>query len=214
MELSERIVNAVMDAVMRAGLVEVEVSARHVHLSREDFAKLFGDEAELHAKRPLSQPGEFLAEERVAIVGAKGRKERTAVLGPFRKTTQVELSKSDCVELGVQAPLRLSGDTAGSGSVTIEGPRGSITIAEGAIVAHNHVHLTPEAASSLGIADREHVDVEIFTERPLIFRDVIVRVSEKFNCRMHVDFDEANAALINGFTLGRISKRGARAETK
>lgn len=207
MEISEKIIDAVMEAVTRAGLVEVEVSARHVHLSREDFETLFGEGAEMHPKRPLSQPGQFLSEERVTVIGPKGRKERTAVLGPFRGATQVELSKSDCVDLGVQAPLRESGDTAGSGSVTIEGPRGSITIAEGTIVAHNHVHMTPEAASALGLEDKERVDVEVFTERPLVFTDVIIRVSDRFRCRMHVDFDEANAALISGFTLGRITKR-------
>lgn len=207
MAISEKVVEAVMEVLARSGMIEVEVSARHVHLTREDFETLFGKGAEMHPKRPLSQPGEYLAEERVAIVGAKGRKERTAVLGPYRGFTQVELSKSDCVELGVQAPLRLSGDISGSGSVTIEGPHGSVLLKEGVIVAHNHLHLTPEVASSLNIADREHVDVEVLTERPMVFRDVIVRVSDKFRPRMHVDFDEANAAMINGSAVGLIRKQ-------
>ena len=117
----EQIVSAVMDAVHRAGLVEVEVSARHVHLSQADVEVLFGPGARLEPKRPLSQPGQFLSEQRVTLVGPKGRKERVAVLGPARKATQVELSKSDCMELGVKAPVRESGDVAGSGAITIEG---------------------------------------------------------------------------------------------
>ena len=192
----EQIIQAVLDAIPRAGLVEVEVSARHVHLTREHLEILFGKGAELTPKRPLSQPGQFLSEERVTLIGPKGRKERTAILGPIRPATQVELSKSDCVELGVKAPVRESGD----------GPCGSIKIAEGAIIAHNHVHLTPEVARIMGVTDKQRVSVEVFTDRPVTFRDVIIRVSEKFSCRMHIDFDEANAALVSGFTLGKIIK--------
>ena len=109
----------------------------------------------------------------------EGRKERTAILGPVRPETQVELSKSDCVELGVQAPVRESGDVKGSGSITIEGPCGSIMIHEGAIIAHSHVHLTPEVAEIMGVQDKQHVSVEVLTERPITFRDVIVRVSDR-----------------------------------
>ncbi len=202
----EQIIQAVLSAIPRAGLVEVEVSARHVHLTREHLEVLFGKGAELTPKRPLSQPGQFLSEERVTLVGPKGRKERTAILGPIRPATQVELSKSDCVELGVKAPVRESGDVAGSGSITIEGPCGSLTIEEGVIIAHNHVHLTPEVAQIMGVTDKQRVAVEVFSDRPVTFRDVIIRVSEKFSCRMHIDFDEANAALVSGFTLGKIIK--------
>lgn len=202
----EQIIQAVLSAISRAGLVEVEVSARHVHLTREHLEVLFGKGAELTPKRPLSQPGQFLSEERVTLVGPKGRKERTAILGPIRPATQVELSKSDCVELGVKAPVRESGDVAGSGSITIEGPCGSLTIDEGVIIAHNHVHLTPEVAQIMGVTDKQRVAVEVFSDRPVTFRDVIIRVSEKFSCRMHIDFDEANAALVSGFTLGKIIK--------
>lgn len=146
----EQIIQAVLDAIPRAGLVEVEVSARHVHLTREHLEILFGKGAELTPKRPLSQPGQLLSEERVTLIDPKGRKERTAILGPIRPATQVELSKSDCVELGVKAPVRESGDVAGSGSISIEGPCGSIKIAEGAIIAHNHVHLTPRGCAHYG----------------------------------------------------------------
>lgn len=203
----EQLIQAVMAAIERAGLIEVEVSARHVHLSRDDIEKLFGKGSELTPKRPLSQPGQYLSEERVTLVGPRGKKERVAVLGPARSATQVELSRSDCVELGVKAPLRESGDTAGSGAIVIEGPNGVIEIKEGVIVAQRHVHMTPAAASALGLADKERVAVEVLTERPVTFEDVGVRVSDKFSCRMHIDFDEANAAFVDGFTLGRIKKK-------
>ena len=200
----EEIVSAVLDAVHKARLVEVEVSARHVHLTQRDVETLFGPGAKLEPKRPLSQPGQFLSGQRVTLVGPKGRKERTAVLGPVRGAAQVELSKSDCVELGVKAPLRESGDVAGSGAVTIEGPCGSIHLEEGAIIARNHIHLTTADAELLNLHDKQRVSVAVMTERPVVFRDVVIRVSPNFNCRMHIDFDEANAALVSGFTLGKI----------
>ena len=200
----EEIVSAVLDAVHKAGLVEVEVSARHVHLTQRDVETLFGPGAKLEPKRPLSQPGQVLSGQRVTLVGPKGRKERTAVLGPVRGAAQVELSKSDCVELGVKAPLRESGDVAGSGAITIEGPCGSIHLEEGAIIARNHIHLTTADAELLNLHDKQRVSVAVMTERPVVFRDVVIRVSPNFNCRMHIDFDEANAALVSGFTLGKI----------
>lgn len=200
----ERIIEAVQEAIQRARLVEVEVSARHVHLTDADVETLFGPGAKLIPKRDLSQPGQFLSEQRITLIGPKGKMERTAILGPTRPATQVELSKSDCVALGVKAPVRLSGDVKGSGSVTLEGPCGSITITEGAMIAHNHVHLTPEVAARMELADNQHVSVEVLTDRPVMFRDVIIRVSKQSRCKMHIDFDEANAALVSGFTLGRI----------
>lgn len=204
--MDERIVDAVLEALLKSGVVIVEVSARHVHLSQKDLETLFGAGASLTPKRELSQPGQYLSEERVTIVGAKGRKERTAVLGPVRSATQVELSKTDCAALGVDAPVRESGKTQGSAGITLEGPKGSVVLGEGAIIAHNHVHLTPADALAMGVSDGQHVSVEVLTERPVVFGDVIIRVSEKFRSRMHVDVDEANAALVEGFTLGRIIK--------
>ena len=188
----EQIVSAVMDAVHRAGLVEVEVSARHVHLSQADVEVLFGPGARLEPKRPLSQPGQFLSEQRVTLVGPKGRKERVAVLGPARKATQVELSKSDCMELGVKAPVRESGDVAGSGAITIEGPCGTLELKEGVIIAHNHIHVTAPDSKLLDLKDKQRVSVAVMSERP------------EFSCKMHIDVDEANAALVSGFTLGKI----------
>ena len=130
----EQLIEQVMDTMTKAGLVQVEVSARHVHLTDQDVEVLFGKGAVLHEKRPLSQKGQYLSEERVTLIGPKGKKERVAVLGPVRSATQVELSVSDCVSLGVKAPLRESGDVEGSGPITIEGPAGRISITQGTIV--------------------------------------------------------------------------------
>jgi putative phosphotransacetylase len=204
--MEETIIKTVLEALPKAGLVEVEVSARHVHLTEHDVEVLFGPGAKLIPKRPLSQPGQFLSEQRVTLIGPKGRKERTAVLGPARAYTQVELSKSDCVELGVKAPVRESGHVEGSGSIVVEGPCGSLELKEGAIIAHNHVHLVPETAAIMGLHDKQRVSVEVLTDRPVTFTDVIVRVSEKSANRMHIDFDEANAASVSGFTLGRVQQ--------
>lgn len=205
--MMEKLVSQVVDAIHMAGFVEIEVSAKHVHLSQDDAEVLFGKGARLEAVRPLSQPGQFLSSQRVKLIGPKGTMERVAVLGPVRKATQVELSRSDCVALGVKAPKRESGDIAGSGSIVIEGPCGRLEVREGVIIAHNHIHVTEADSRRLGLQDKERVSVEVYSERPLIFNDVIIRVSKDFSCRMHIDFDEANAASVQGFTLGRIVRR-------
>ena len=204
----EQLIEQVMDTMTKAGLVQVEVSARHVHLTDQDVEVLFGKGAVLHEKRPLSQKGQYLSEERVTLIGPKGKKERVAVLGPVRSATQVGLSVSDCVSLGVKAPLRESGDVEGSGPITIEGPAGSISITQGTIVAHNHIHVPTDVARMLDLKDKEHVSVKILSERPVTFEDVIIRVSDAFTFRMHIDFDEANAASVSGFTLGKIIPHG------
>lgn len=197
------IVDTVLEAIYRAGLVQVEVSARHVHLSQADVEKLF-EHGELTPRRELSQPGQFLAEERVTIIGPKGIKKNVAVLGPVRKETQVELSKTDCAELGVKAHVRESGDVEGSGSIILEGAKESIEIAQGCIVAKNHIHMTPESAARLGLSDKQAVSVRLLTDRQVIFPEVLIRVSGSFRDRMHIDFDEANAGGVEGFTLGQI----------
>lgn len=201
------LVSAVVDAIHMAGFVEIEVSAKHVHLTKEDVEVLFGAGAQLEPARPLSQPGQYLSTQRVKLVGPKGTMERVAVLGPARSATQVELSKSDCVALGVKAPKRESGDLAGSGSITIVGPCGTLEVKEGVIIAHNHIHVTQADSIKLNLKDKERVAVEVYSDRPVIFDDVIIRVSKDFSCRMHIDFDEANAADVRGFTLGRIIRR-------
>ena len=202
-----QLIEKVADLIVESGLVEVEVSARHVHLTQEDVERLFGKGAELHEKRPLSQPGQFLSEERVTLIGPKGKKEHVAVLGPVRSATQVELSISDCVALGVKAPVRESGDLRDAGPIVIETERGRIEAEQAVIVAKSHVHVPPKIAQELKLRDKEHVSVRVLTERPVTFDNVVIRVSDAFRYKMHIDFDEANAAQVSGFTLGRIIKQ-------
>lgn len=202
-----QLIEKVADLIVESGLVEVEVSARHVHLTQEDVERLFGKGAKLHEKRPLSQPGQFLSEERVTLVGPKGKKEHVAVLGPVRSATQVELSISDCVALGVKAPVRESGDLRDAGPIVIEAEGERIEAGQAVIVAKSHVHVPPKIARELKLQDKEHVSVRVLTERPVTFDNVVIRVSDAFRYKMHIDFDEANAAQVSGFTLGRIIKQ-------
>ena len=203
---AEKVVEAVVDEIRTAGLVQIEVSTRHVHLDKESVEALFGVGHKLTPKRELSQPGQYLEEERVDVIGPKGSFKNVAVLGPERKHVQVEVSFSDAFALGINPPIRQSGDTKGSASVTLVGPAGEITIDEGAIVALRHVHMTPEDAERLGLVDNQIVSVEALTDRKLVFEDTVIRVSPKFRTRMHVDVDEAGAAHIAGFALGKIIK--------
>ena len=182
--------------------VIVETSARHVHLSKEDMAKLFGGGAKLTPKRDLSQPGQFLSNERVSIVGSRSRMDNVAVLGPERAASQVEISLTDARTLGVEAPVRESGDVAGSGKIRIEGPAGSVELEEGVIAAKRHIHLTPEDAAKHGLADKQIVKVALNGPRALVFDEVVCRVSEKFATAMHIDVDEANA--VGGVTSGEV----------
>lgn len=175
--------------------VLVETSARHVHLSKEDLETLFGKGYELTVKKNLSQPGQFAAEERVKLVGAKKELAGVSILGPCRKATQVELSLTDARSIGVTAPVRESGDIAGSGACKIVGPAGEIEIKEGVIAAKRHIHMTPADAEKFGVKDAQVVSVKIDTNgRALTFGDVVVRVSDKYALAMHIDTDESNAA--------------------
>lgn len=185
-------------------IIKVETSARHVHLSQQDLETLFGAGYTLTPKRDLSQPGQFLSEERVVIVGPKSKMERTAILGPVRPNTQVEVSFTDARALGVEAPVRESGDIAGSAGMKIVGPKGEIDIKEGVIIAKRHIHFTPEDAEAFGLKDKQIVKVKVAGQRALVFDEVVVRVSPKFQTFMHIDFDEANAAAISGLTDGEI----------
>lgn len=193
---------ALTDRVLENLFVELEASARHVHLTKEQALALFGHG--LTESRPLSQPGQYLAEERVTVVGPRGEFPRVAVLGPARKRGQVELSLTDARSLGIGAPLRLSGDVTGSPGCRLLGPAGEIDLPEGVIVAKRHVHLTPQAAERFHVADGQVVRLAVYTRRPLIFRDVVVRVSGKFAPYAHLDFDEANACGFAPGDLGRI----------
>ena len=188
--------------IMACLFVELEASARHVHVTKEQANILFGHN--LTPKRPLSQPGQFLAQERVAVVGPKGELNNVAVLGPARKEAQVEVSMTDARVLGLQPPIRESGKVAGSPGAVIRSQTGEITIDSGVIIAQRHLHLTPEDAQRFAVADRQVVRLQVFTERPLIFQDVLVRVRPDFATRAHLDFDEANACAMQSGDFGRI----------
>ena len=186
--------------------IPVEVSARHLHLTEEVFETLFGEGKKLNYKRELSQPGEYLCEERVDIVGSKG-KLSLSILGPFRKFTQAEISLTDARSIGVSAPVRGSGDIAGSGACKLVGPAGEVEIKEGVIAAKRHVHTTPADAAKLGVSDNEIVGVKVTTpDRSLIYGDVLVRVNPNFATAMHIDTDESNAAGASGEVFGEIVK--------
>ena len=182
--------------------VELEASGRHVHVTREQAQTLFGHG--LTPRRPLSQPGQYLANERVTVVGPKGTFENVAVLGPERKEAQVEISLTDGRTLGLEAPVRLSGDVSGTPGVTLIGPGGTVTLNQGVIAAQRHIHLTPEDARNFGVKDKHVVKLQTFTARPVIFQDVAVRVSPEFASYVHLDYDEANACGFAKGDLGRI----------
>ena len=178
--------------------VIVETSARHIHVSKEALEALFGAGYELTKKKDLSQPGQFACEEKLVVVGPKGSL-KASILGPVRPATQVEISLTDARSIGVSAPIRESGDVAGSGACKLvnSDTGAEYELTEGVIAAKRHIHLTPEAAAEMGVADKEIVCVKIASdsERATISGDVVVRVSEKFAPAMHIDTDEANAAF-------------------
>ncbi len=172
----------------------VETSARHVHVTQEALETLFGKGASLTKKKDLSQPGQFACEERVTVVGPKKDLANVSILGPVRPANQVELSATDARSIGITAPIRESGDVAGSAPCKLVGPCGEVEMSEGVIVAKRHIHLTPADAEELGVKDKEVVWVKIDTpERKTVFGDVVCRVSEKFAKAMHIDTDESNA---------------------
>lgn len=188
--------------VLRRIFIELEASGRHVHVTKAQAQALFGHP--LTPKRELSQPGQYLANERVTVIGPKGRFENVAVLGPEREAGQAELSMTDARALGIAAPVRQSGDIRNTPGVTLEGKMGAVTLKEGAIVAKRHIHITPEDAALMQVKDKQVVRLRTFTDRPLIFDDVVVRVSPSFQTRVHLDYDEANACGFQNGDLGRI----------
>ena len=190
------------DAVVSRLFVELEASGRHVHVTAEQAKILFGHG--LTTERPLSQPGQYLAKERVRIIGPKGEFRNVAVLGPERQTGQVEISLTDGRILGIDPPVRLSGDVAGSPGITLEGERGSVTLSQGVIAAQRHVHLTPEDAEKFGVKNGQTVRLQTFTARPTVYGDVAVRVSPDFASYVHLDYDEANACGFRKGDLGRL----------
>jgi putative phosphotransacetylase len=184
--------------------VMVEISARHVHVSQKDLEILFGEGYKLTPKKDLSQPGQFACEEKVTIIGAKSQL-KASILGPVRPDTQVELSLTDARSIGVTAPIRESGDVAGSGACKIVGPCGEVELAQGVIAAKRHIHMTVADGEKYGIKDKQIVSVKVDTNgRSLIFGDVVARVSDSYALAMHIDTDEANAALVGPGCIGEI----------
>ena len=184
----------------------IETSARHIHVSEADFKTLFGEDAVLTKKKDLSQPGQFSCFEKLDIIGPKRTLQNVTILGPYRAQTQVELSLTDARHIGVAAPIRESGDLAGSGACRLAGPYGEVELSEGVIAAKRHIHMSPSDAEEFCVNDKEVVSVRVNSpERALIFSDVVVRVSPNYSLAMHVDTDEANAAGLNG-EMGTIVK--------
>ena len=195
-------INGLTEAILKNIFIEMEASGRHVHVTEEQAKTLFGHS--LTPSRPLSQPGQWVAQERVTVIGPKGEFRNVAVLGPERKEAQVEISLTDGRVLGIQPPVRPSGSVADSPGAVLKGPCGEVTLSQGVIAAQRHIHITPGDAQKFGVKDKQMVRLQTYTARPLIFDDVLVRVSGEFATRVHLDFDEANACGYKTADLGRI----------
>jgi putative phosphotransacetylase len=184
--------------------VPVGVSSRHVHLSREDFTTLFGPRENDACTffRDLSQPGQVACQEQVVLIGPKGIIEKVRVLGPTRKQSQVEVAPSDAHRLGIAPPVRDSGDLAGSAGLTLVGPKGTVTLKEGVILAARHIHMHPDDAAHFRVKDKDRVSVKAPGPRGVIYQEVLIRVHSEFRLEFHIDVDEANAVLLkNGDTV-------------
>lgn len=195
---TQKLVDAVLDRIF----IEMEASGRHIHLTKAQSHALFGHS--LTEKRSLSQPGQFLANERLTLQGPKGEFHNVAVLGPERKEAQVEISLTDGRSLGITPPVRLSGDVSESPGAVLIGPMGQIKLNQGVIAAKRHIHITPEKAAVFGVQDKQTVKLQTYTQRPVVFEDVVVRVSPDFDTFVHLDYDEANACGWKSGDLGRI----------
>ena len=198
-EVKKEIVDKIVKRMEREKKpVIVNVSNRHIHLAQQDMERIFGSGYKLKVDRALMQPGEFASQEFVTIKGPKNEIKNVRVLGPVRKFTQVEISRTDTFVLGIDAPLRLSGDIKGSASITVTGPTGTVELKEGCIVAKRHIHFTFKEAEFFNVADGDVLKVKVENEsgRGLIFDNVIARVRENMALEFHVDTDEANAAGI------------------
>jgi len=202
-QLVQKIVEEVLQQVLKNqpsrpddGKIPIGVSARHVHLAQAEVEQLFGENYQLTPKSELSQPGQFAAEETVVIAGPKGSIDRVRILGPARTLTQVEVSWTDAMKLGVKPPLRISGDIKDSSPVTLIGPKGSVVLPEGLIIAQAHIHMSPADSERFQVVDGQSVQIKVQGLRPIILSNVMIRVSERYRLEMHIDTDEANAGLI------------------
>lgn len=200
------IIQEVVSRVKKELFIQVEASGRHIHLCKEHIDMLFGEGYVLNKLKDLSQPGQYACKERVTIKGPKGSIPNVIVLGPARPETQVEVSLTDSSALGLKIPVKESGSIENTPGITITTERGSVVIDKGVIVAKRHIHITPKDAEKFGVKNQEIVSVEVLGKRPLIFEDTVIRVSEKFETYMHIDYDEANACGFTNGTLCRIVK--------
>ena len=200
--MDEQALQALADAVLGQIFIELEASGRHVHITEAQAQTLFGHS--LTPKRPLSQPGQYLANERLTILGPKGELQNVAVLGPARKEGQVEISLTDGRVLGIEPPIRQSGDIQNTPGISLLGPKGRVDLPRGLIAARRHIHLTPADAEKFGVTDGQVVKLQTFTCRPCVFDDVVVRVHKDFAAAVHLDYDEANACGFKNGDLGRI----------
>ena len=214
MTLNEQQIKAIVDKIVgeiggNAGDIPVGISNRHVHLTREHVDILFGKGYKLTPIKDLSQPGQFACKEQVTIIGPSMRPiEGVRVLGPERKSSQVEISRTDSYTLKVKPPVRESGDIKGSAPITIVGPKGIVTLEEGCIIANRHIHMSLEEAARFGVSDGEYADVELCGERRSLFYDVQIRAHKDFRLEMHIDTDDANAAGVgNGFKAKLIKRK-------
>ncbi len=192
---------------MKEMKVVLGVSNHHLHLSRKDMDVLFGEGAELHNIKDLGQPGQYACDETVTIEGPKGSIERVRVLGPFRSATQVEISVTDSFKLGVPAVVRDSGIHEGTPGLKLIGPKGEVTLTQGVLVAARHVHLHTSEAKEFGVEDKQHVTLTTEDEyRPMVYGNVLVRVSDQYAAELHLDVDEANAGMLKTGMMVTISK--------
>lgn len=187
--------------------VPVRISGRHIHISRADLNQLYGPDYSLTKYRDLAQPGQFAANETLTVVGPAGVIEEVRILGPIREKTQVEISGTDGYHLGIEPPVRDSGDTEGTPGIVLVGPNGAVTLREGVILAATHIHISDKDADSIGLKNGDRVQVIVDGERDLIFNNVLIRVDKNFITEMHVDTDEANAAVISDGDCVRIIGR-------
>ncbi len=204
--ISESMIDLIVEEIKQKIFVEVEASGRHVHLTREDVEYLFGANYQLTKMKDLSQPGQYACKERVSVTGPKGTINNVIVLGPERKETQIEVSLTDTLVLGIKAPIKQSGHIENTPGAVISYGDKKIEISKGVIVAKRHIHLHPTDAKRFHLEDGEIVKLKVFGERPLIFDDVVARVHENFATYVHIDYDEANACGFTKGTLGIILK--------
>ncbi|MCG8483167.1 MAG: phosphate propanoyltransferase [Clostridia bacterium] len=204
--MADVIYEGILNKLKGLGYVEIEASGRHVHLSREAVEALFGEGYQLTKGKDLSQPGQYACKERVSLIGPKGTIHNVVILGPEREHSQIEVSKTDAKLLGINVPVRESGKVEGTPGITMTANGKTLELNSGVMVAERHLHMKPEDADKLSLNDGDRVNIEVDTERPMVFRNVKVRVADKADTYMHIDYDEANACGLSEKTYGMIKR--------